>query len=86
MLTKEEYLKALCRIQCGARVNEKCEDCKCYDTKINAWKCVENTKESLVIRDLIDEHFELLRKYEILEDENTTLVFTRMADDLLSRK
>ena len=57
MLTKEECLKALCRIQCGAKRNKKCEDCKCFDTKINPWKCVENTNESLIIRDLIEEHF-----------------------------
>lgn len=57
MLTKEECLKALCRIQCGAKRNKKCEDCKCFDTKINLWKCVENTNESLIIRDLIEEHF-----------------------------
>lgn len=57
MLTKEECLKALCRIQCGAKRNKKCEDCKCFDTKINPWKCVENTNESLIIRNLIEEHF-----------------------------
>lgn len=57
MLTKEECLKALCRIQCGAKRNKKCEDCKCFDTKINIWKCVENTNESLIIRNLIEEHF-----------------------------
>lgn len=57
MLTEEEYLKALCRIQCGAKRNKKCEDCKCFDTKINPWKCVENTNESLIIRDLVEEHF-----------------------------
>lgn len=57
MLTKEECLKALCRIQCGAKRNKKCEDCKCFDTKINPWKCVENTNESLIIRDLVEEHF-----------------------------
>lgn len=57
MLTKEECLKALCRIQCGAKRNKKCEDCKCFDTKINPWKCVENTNESLIIRYLIEEHF-----------------------------
>lgn len=57
MLTKEECLKALCRIQCGAKRNKKCEDCKCFDTKINPWKCVENTNESLIIRYLVEEHF-----------------------------
>lgn len=57
MLTEEECLKALCRIQCGAKRNKKCEDCKCFDTKINPWKCVENTNESLIIRDLVEEHF-----------------------------
>lgn len=58
MLTEEECLKALCRIQCGAKRNKKCEDCKCFDTKINPWKCVENTNESLIIRDLVEEHFD----------------------------
>lgn len=57
MLAEEECLKALCRIQCGAKRNKKCEDCKCFDTKINPWKCVENTNESLIIRDLVEEHF-----------------------------
>lgn len=57
MLTEEECLKALCRIQCGAKRNKKCEDCKCFDTKINPWKCVENTNESLIIRYLVEEHF-----------------------------
>lgn len=57
MLTEEECLKALCRIQCGAKRNKKCEDCKCFDTKINPWKCVENTNESLIIRGLVEEHF-----------------------------
>lgn len=57
MMNKEECLKALCRIQCGAKRNKKCEDCKCFDTKINPWKCVENTNESLIIRDLVEEHF-----------------------------
>ena len=57
MLTEEECLKALCRIQCGAKRNKKCEDCKCFDTKINPWKCVENTNESLIIRHLVEEHF-----------------------------
>lgn len=57
MLTEEECLKTLCRIQCGAKRNKKCEDCKCFDTKINPWKCVENTNESLIIRDLVEEHF-----------------------------
>lgn len=57
MLTKEECLKALCRIQCGAKRNKKCEDCKCFDTKINIWKCVGNTNESLIIRYLVEEHF-----------------------------
>ena len=57
MLTEEECLKALCRIQCGAKRNKKCEDCKCFDTKINPWKCVENTNESLIIRNLVEEHF-----------------------------
>lgn len=57
MLTEGKCLKALCRIQCGAKRNKKCEDCKCFDTKINPWKCVENTNESLIIRDLVEEHF-----------------------------
>lgn len=57
MMNKEECLKTLCRIQCGAKRNKKCEDCKCFDTKINPWKCVENTNESLIIRDLVEEHF-----------------------------
>ena len=57
MMNKEECLKVLCRIQCGAKRNKKCEDCKCFDTKINPWKCVENTNESLIIRDLVEEHF-----------------------------
>lgn len=57
MLTKEECLKALCRIQCGAKRNKKCEDCKCFDNKINIWKCVGNTNESLIIRYLVEEHF-----------------------------
>lgn len=57
MLTEGKRLKALCRIQCGAKRNKKCEDCKCFDTKINPWKCVENTNESLIIRDLVEEHF-----------------------------
>ena len=57
MLTEEECLKALCRIQCGAKRNKKCEDCICFDTKINPWICVENTNESLIIRDLVEEHF-----------------------------
>ena len=57
MMNKEECLKALCRIQCGAKRNKKCEDCKCFDTKITPWKCVENTNESLIIRDLVEEHF-----------------------------
>ena len=86
MLTKEECLKALCRIQCGAKHNKDCKDCACYDTKINPWKCVENTRESMVIRDLIEAYFDLLRKYEILQDENASLVLNRIADDLLSRK
>lgn len=30
MLTKEECLKSLCRIQCGARRDKKCEDCECF--------------------------------------------------------
>lgn len=33
------------------------KNCKCFDTKINPWKCVENTNESLIIRDLVEEHF-----------------------------
>lgn len=57
MLTEGKCLKALCRIQCGAKRNKKCEDCKCFDTKINPRKCVENTNESLIIRDLVEEHF-----------------------------
>lgn len=50
MLTKEECLKSLCRIQCGARRDKKCEDCECFDNKVNIWKCVENTQESIVLR------------------------------------
>lgn len=57
MLTKEECLKSLCRIQCGARRDKKCEDCECFDNKVNIWKCVENTQESIVLRKLIEEHF-----------------------------
>lgn len=58
MMSKEECLKALCRIQCGAKVNKDCKTCECFDDKINPWKCVENTKESILIREVIDEHFE----------------------------
>ena len=57
-MSKEECLKALCRIQCGAKVNKDCKTCECFDDKINPWKCVENTKESILIREVIDEHFE----------------------------
>ena len=57
MLTKEECLKSLCRIQCGARRDKKCEDCECFDNKVNIWKCVENTQESIVLRKLIEEYF-----------------------------
>lgn len=57
MLAKEECLKSLCRIQCGARRDKKCEDCECFDNKVNIWKCVENTQESIVLRKLIEEHF-----------------------------
>lgn len=57
MLAKEECLKSLCRIQCRARRDEKCEDCECFDNKVNIWKCVENTQESIVLRKLIEEHF-----------------------------
>ena len=57
MLTKEECLKSLCRIQCRARRDEKCEDCEWFDNKVNIWKCVENTQESIVLRKLIEEHF-----------------------------
>lgn len=58
MTSREECLKALCRIQCGAKVNKDCKTCECFDDKINPWKCVENTKESILIREVIDEHFE----------------------------
>lgn len=58
MLTKEECLKSLCRIQCGARKDKKCEYCDCFDNKVNIWKCVENTKESLILRELIGEYFD----------------------------
>lgn len=57
MLTKEECLKSLCRIQCGARRDKKCKDCECFENKVNIWKCVENTQESIVLRKLIEEHF-----------------------------
>lgn len=68
MLTKEECLKALCRIQCRTRPNKKCEECECFDNKVNIWKCVENTKESFIIRQLIEEHFENLPlKFEELK-------------------
>lgn len=59
-MTEQECLKSLCRIQCGAKQNKKCEDCECFDDKVNIWKCVENTQESLVLRKLIREHFELV--------------------------
>lgn len=58
MHSKEECLKALCRIQCGAKVNKDCKTCECFDDKINPWKCVENTKESILIREVIEEHFD----------------------------
>ena len=58
MLTKEECLKSLCRIQCGVRRDKKCEDCECFDNKVNIWKCVENTQESIVLRKLIEEYFD----------------------------
>ena len=64
MKNKEECLKALCRIQCGAKANEDCKACECFDDKINPWKCVENTKESILIREVIQEHFELLNGIE----------------------
>lgn len=59
-MTEQECLRALCRIQCGAKKDKKCEDCECFDDKVNIWKCVENTQESLVLRQLIREHFELV--------------------------
>lgn len=59
-MTEQQCLKALCRIQCGAKISKKCEDCECFDDKVNIWKCVENTQESLVLRKLIREHFELV--------------------------
>ena len=59
-MTEQQCLKALCRIQCGAKRSKKCEDCECFDDKVNIWKCVENTQESLVLRQLIREHFELV--------------------------
>lgn len=62
MLAKEECLKSLCRIQCRARRDEKCEDCECFDNKVNIWKCVENTQESIVLRKLIEEHFKKLNQ------------------------
>lgn len=64
MTSREECLKALCRIQCGAKVNKDCKACECFDDKINPWKCVENTKESILIREVIEEHFELLNGIE----------------------
>ena len=67
MPSKEEYKKALCRIQCGAKVNKDCKTCKYFDDKINPWKCVENTKESILIREVIDEHFELIDRCNELE-------------------
>lgn len=30
MLTEEECLKALCRIQCGAKRNKKCEELQMF--------------------------------------------------------
>lgn len=66
-MTEQQCLKALCRIQCGAKKDKKCEDCECFDDKVNIWKCVENTQESLVLRQLIREHFELVEKIKIGE-------------------
>ena len=66
-MTEQECLKSLCRIQCGVKKDKKCEDCECFDDKVNIWKCVENTQESLVLRQLIREHFELEQNFKILE-------------------
>lgn len=68
-MTEQQCLKALCRIQCGAKRSKKCEDCECFDDKVNIWKCVENTQESLVLRQLIREHFELVEHAKKLQDE-----------------
>lgn len=72
-LTKEECLQSLCRIQCGAKQDKKCEDCDCFDNKINIWKCVENIKESLLIRQLINEHFELVELLKKHDLENLSI-------------
>lgn len=74
-MTEQECLRALCRIQCGAKKDKKCEDCECFDDKVNIWKCVENTQESLVLRQLIREHFELVEKIKWLKEEMTEPAF-----------
>lgn len=72
MLTKEECLEAISNLKTILVTRH-------YDKEL--------TKKYIkVLEQLIEAYFDLLRKYEILEDENTALVFTRMADDLLSRK
>lgn len=73
-MTEQECLKALCRIQCGAQRSKKCEDCECFDDKVNIWKCVENTQESLVLRQLIREHFELVKKYDELYERHSKIL------------
>ena len=73
-MTEQECLKSLCRIQCGAKQNKKCEDCECFDDKVNIWKCVENTQESLVLRKLIREHFELVKKYDELYERHSKIL------------
>lgn len=73
-MTEQQCLKALCRIQCGAKQNKKCEDCECFDDKVNIWKCVENTQESLVLRQLIREHFELVKKYDELYERHSKIL------------
>lgn len=80
MKNKEECLKALCRIQCGAKANKDCKACECFDDKINSWKCVENTKESILIREVIEEHFELSNVIREESDDIQTVI------DLLDSK
>ena len=76
-MTEQQCLKALCRIQCGAKRSKKCEDCECFDDKVNIWKCVENTQESLVLRQLIREHFELVKEYDELYER-----YSKILDDV----
>lgn len=73
-MTEQQCLKALCRIQCGTKQNKKCEDCECFDDKVNIWKCVENTQESLVLRQLIREHYELVKKYDELDERHSKIL------------